>query len=114
MLYAVIKALLSSAIIAAVSEVAKRSPALGAINLSLPLTALLASSGFGSMPPTRKASPFSRNPPSGLCYLPCRCSLLLSWLLRNDVSFWAALALSCFVTVTLYAVMVWSLGGTEF
>jgi hypothetical protein len=36
--------------------------------------------------------------------------LLLPWILRNDVSFWAALALSCFVTVTLYAVMVWSLG----
>jgi hypothetical protein len=36
--------------------------------------------------------------------------LLLPWLLRNDVSFWAALALSCLVTVTLYAVMVRSLG----
>jgi hypothetical protein len=42
MLYLAIKALVSGAIIAVVSEVAKRSPGLGAIILSLPLTALLA------------------------------------------------------------------------
>ena len=42
MLYAVTKALLSGAIIAAASEVAKRSPAFGAVILSLPLVSLLA------------------------------------------------------------------------
>ena len=41
MLYAVTKALLSGAIIAMASEVAKRSPALGAVILSLPLVSLL-------------------------------------------------------------------------
>jgi hypothetical protein len=41
MLYAVTKALLSGAIIATASEVAKRSPALGAVILSLPLVSLL-------------------------------------------------------------------------
>ena len=41
MLYAVTKALLSGAIIAMASEVAKRSPALGAVIISLPLISLL-------------------------------------------------------------------------
>ena len=41
MLYAVTKALLSGAIIAMASEVAKRSPALGAVIISLPLVSLL-------------------------------------------------------------------------
>jgi hypothetical protein len=42
MLYAAIKALLSGVIIATVSEVAKRNPAIGAIILSLPLISILA------------------------------------------------------------------------
>ena len=42
MLYAAIKALLSGVIIAAVSEVAKRNPAIGAVILSLPLISILA------------------------------------------------------------------------
>ena len=42
MLYVLTKALLSGAIISAASEVAKRSPALGAVILSLPLVSLLA------------------------------------------------------------------------
>ena len=37
MLYAVAKAILSGAVIAVASEVAKRSPAIGAVILSLPL-----------------------------------------------------------------------------
>lgn len=42
MLYAVLKALLSGAIILAVSEIAKRSPAIGALVASLPLISILA------------------------------------------------------------------------
>lgn len=41
MLYAVTEALLSGAIIAMAPEVAKRSPALGAVILSLPLVSLI-------------------------------------------------------------------------
>ena len=42
MLYTAFKALLSGVIIAAVSEIAKRSTALGAVILSLPLLSILA------------------------------------------------------------------------
>jgi len=54
MLYAITKALLSGAIIAATSEVAKRSPALGAIILSLPLVSLLAFVWLCGTRPTKK------------------------------------------------------------
>ena len=42
MLYLAAKALLSGLIVAAVSEIGKRSPALGALILSLPLVSILA------------------------------------------------------------------------
>lgn len=42
MLYLAIKALLSGLIIAIVSEVSRRAPALGALIVSLPLVSLLA------------------------------------------------------------------------
>ncbi len=42
MLYLVVKALLSDVITVTVSEVAKRSPALGALIASLPLVSILA------------------------------------------------------------------------
>jgi hypothetical protein len=116
MLYAVIKALLSGAIIAAVSEVATRSPAIGAINLSLPLTALLAFVWLWFDASDKEGIAVLAQSTFWFVLSTLPMFLLLPWLLRNDVSFWAALALSCFVTVTLYAVMVWSLGklGTEF
>ena len=42
MLYLAAKALLSGAIVATASEIAKRSPALGALILSLPLVSIFA------------------------------------------------------------------------
>lgn len=42
MLYPILKALLSGVIIMAVSEIAKRSPAFGALVASLPLVSVLA------------------------------------------------------------------------
>ena len=74
MLYAVIKALLSGAIIAAVSEVAKRSPALGAIILSLPLTALLAFVWLWFDTSDKEGIAVLAQSTFWLCYLPCRCS----------------------------------------
>ena len=43
MIYLIAKALLSGAIIMAVSEIARRSPTVGALVASLPLVSLLAS-----------------------------------------------------------------------
>ena len=110
MLYAAIKALLSGVIIATVSEVAKRNPAIGAIILSLPLISILAfiwlwrdtndTEGIASL----AQSTFWFVLPT----LPM--FLVLPALLRGGLGFWAALGFSCLLTILLYAAMVWALG----
>ncbi|HEX9752697.1 MAG TPA: DUF3147 family protein [Methyloceanibacter sp.] len=110
MLYAAIKALLSGVIIATVSEVAKRNPAIGAIILSLPLISILAfiwlwrdtndTEGIASL----AQSTFWFILPT----LPM--FLVLPALLRGGLGFWAALGLACLLTILLYAAMVWALG----
>src|SRR3990170_8514612 len=110
MLYAAIKALLSGVIIAMVSEVAKRNPAIGAIILSLPLISILAfiwlwrdtndTEGIASL----AQSTFWFVLPS----LPM--FLVLPALLRSGAGFWTSLGLSCLVTASLYVAMAWTLG----
>jgi hypothetical protein len=110
MLYAAIKAILSGAIIAIVSEVAKRNPAIGALILSLPLISILAfiwlwrdtgdTDGIASL----AQSTFWFVLPT----LPM--FLVLPALLRGGMGFWPALGLSCLLTVSLYAMTVWALG----
>jgi hypothetical protein len=110
MLYLAVKALLSGLIIAAVSEIAKRSPGLGAVILSLPLVSILAfiwlwrdtsdTEGIAAL----AQSTFWFILPT----LPM--FLLLPALLRNGAGFWPALGLSCLLTMILYAAMVWILG----
>jgi len=34
--------------------------------------------------------------------------LLMPWLLRSGVSFWAALAIGCGLTILLYLLMTWA------
>ena len=109
MLYLAVKALLSGVIIAAVSEIAKRSPALGALILSLPLLSVLAfiwlwrdtadTEGIAAL----AQSTFWFILPT----LPM--FLALPALLRSGVGFWPALGLSCLLTMILYAAMVWIL-----
>lgn len=109
MLYAIIKALLSGAIIATASEVAKRTPALGAVILSLPLVSLLAfiwlwrDTGDNQSIAALSQSTFWFVLPT----LPL--FLVLPALLRGGVGFWPALGASCFLTVALYGAMVWTL-----
>ena len=110
MLYLAAKALLSGLIIAAVSEIAKRSPALGALVLSLPLVSILAFIWLW-----RESSD-----PEGIAVLSqstfwfilptLPMFLVLPALLRNGVGFFAALGLSCLLTIILFAAMVWVLG----
>jgi hypothetical protein len=110
MLYLAAKALLSGLIVAAVSEIAKRSPALGALILSLPLVSILAfiwlwresadTEGIAAL----SQSTFWFTLPT----LPM--FLVLPALLRNGVSFIAALGLSCLLTAILFAAMAWALG----
>lgn len=109
MLYAAIKAIISGVIVSAVSETAKRSPALGALIASLPIISILAmiwlwhDTGDAERIASHAQATFWLVLPS----LPM--FLILPYLLRTGAHFYVALAVSCIITVVLYTGMIWSL-----
>jgi hypothetical protein len=109
MLYFVIKCILSGLIIAVVSEVAKRSPAFGALIVSLPLVSLLGilwlwrDTGDAERIAGHAESTFWYVLPS----LPM--FLILPAMLRAGVGFWPSLAACCILTVVLYFITAWTL-----
>lgn len=107
MYYLLVKALLSGAIIAAVSEIAKRSPGFGALVASLPLVSLLGMIWLwrDTGDPVRMAAHAEATFWFVLPSLPM--FLLIPTMLRHGYSFWAALAVGCVLTVILYLVMTW-------
>ncbi len=109
MLYLAAKAAISGVIVAAASETARRSPALGALIVSLPLTSLLAlvwlwhDAGDTERVAALAQSTFWYVLPT----LPM--FLLMPLLLRHGAGFWPTLAAGCALTVALYLVTVWIL-----
>ncbi len=109
MLYFVVKCVLSGIIIAAVSEIAKRSPALGALIVSLPLVSLLGilwlwrDTGDIERIASHAESTFWYVLPS----LPM--FLALPAMLRAGVGFWPGMAASCILTMVLYFITAWAL-----
>lgn len=102
MLYAVLKALVSGAIVALVSETARRSPALGALVASLPVISVLGMLWLWS--DTRDAERLAAHAEATfwlvLPSLPM--FLLLPALLRRGVGFAPALLVGLALTVALY------------
>jgi len=105
MLYFVLKALLSGVIIAAVSEIARRSPGVGALVASLPLISIL-----GMMWLWRDTHDIDRMADHAgatfwyvLPSLPM--FLLIPAMLKRGTGFWPAMLIGCMVTVALYAAM---------
>mgnify|MGYP001552360396 CR=1 FL=1 len=107
MLYLVIKALLSGAIVAAVSEIAKRWPGFGGLVASLPLVSVLGMMWMwrDTHDPERIAAHANGTFWFVLPSLPL--FLLIPVLLRRGVGFWPALAAGCALTVGLYLLVVW-------
>ncbi len=107
-LYLVIKAAISGAIVAIVSELARRYPGWGGLLASLPLTSLLALIWLwrDSHEPEKvaelTASAFWFILPS----LPM--FLVLPWMLRSGIAFWLALGISIAGTLALYAMWFWA------
>jgi hypothetical protein len=102
----VAKALISGVMIAAIAEIGKRLPALGALVASLPLVSVLgmillwhARPGAENMAIHAEAT-FWYVLPS----LPM--FLLIPALLRGGTPFWLALAAGCLLTVGLYLAMM--------
>ena len=109
MTYFIVKCLLSGLIIAVVSEVARRSPALGALIVSLPLVSLLGilwlwhDTGDIERIADYAQSTFWYVLPS----LPM--FLALPAMLRAGMGFWSSMGASCMLTVVLYLFTAWGL-----
>lgn len=107
MLYLFIKAAITGAIVAVVSEIAKRYPGLGALVASLPLVSVLGMLWLWRDRPdienmaAHSQATFWYVMPS----LPM--FLIMPWLMRSGVPFYAALLIGCVVTVALYLLMMW-------
>ena len=110
MTYFIVKCLLSGLIVAVVSEVARRSPALGALVVSLPLVSLLGilwlwrDTGDIERIADHAQSTFWYVLPS----LPM--FLVLPAMLRAGVGFWPSIGASCVLTMALYLVTAWASG----
>ena len=104
--YLLVKSALSGLIIMLVSETARRSPSLGALIASLPLVSVLAM--IWLYHETNDTERLANHALSTFWYvlpsLPMFLVLLL--LLRYQWAFYPALAASCALTITLYALMV--------
>ena len=107
MLYLVLKAALSGVIIAVVSEVAKRSPGVGALIASLPLVSILGMMWLWR--DTQDASRLAAHAQATFWFvlpsLPM--FLLVPVLLRRGVPSWPALAAGCMLTILLYLALTW-------
>lgn len=107
MLYLLVKAALSGLIVAIVSEVAKRYPGFGALVASLPLVSVLGMIWLWHDKPDvpNMAAHVEATFWFVLPSLPM--FLLMPWMLRNGVGFWATLLAGCALTVALYLGMTW-------
>ena len=109
MLYLAVKAALSGVIVATVSETARRSPALGALIVSLPLVSLLGilwlwhDTGDTERIAAHAQATFWYVLPT----LPM--FLVMPALLRHGVGFWPTLTACCALTAALYLITVWLL-----
>lgn len=107
MTYLFIKAIVSGIIIAAVSEIARRSPGFGALIASLPLISVLGMIWLWR--DTHDAANMAHHAESTFWYvlpsLPM--FLIIPAMLRQGWSFWLVLAVGCVITVSLYVMMTW-------
>jgi hypothetical protein len=109
MAYFIVKILLSGIIIAAVSEIAKRSPAFGALIVSLPLVSLLGILWLWR--DTRDIERIAGHAEATFWYvlpsLPM--FLVMPAMVRAGVGFWLSLGASCALTIVLYFITAWAL-----
>ena len=108
MVYLLLKALISGVVVAAASEVARRSSLLGAVLVSLPLTSILAAVWlYRDTGDTEQVAALSWSilwviVPSLVFFV------VLPVGLRRGLAFTPALLLACAATAVAYAVWVWA------
>ena len=108
MIYLIIKAGLSGVIIAIVSELARKSPAFGALIASLPLVSILGMIWLwrDTEDPTRMADHAQATFWFVMPSLPM--FLLVPSMLKRGVGFWPSLSAGCLLTIVLYAGTTWA------
>jgi hypothetical protein len=106
MAYLVFKALLSGLIIMAVSEIARRSPAMGAMVASLPLVSLLAILWLWR--DTGDVARIADHAEATFWYVLPSLPMFLAfpYLLRHGIGFWWALGAACALTIGMYFLAV--------
>jgi hypothetical protein len=108
MLYLAIKAAISGIIVAIVSEVAKRYPGFGALIASLPLVSVLGMVWLWRDKPDVPTMAAHVQATFWFVLPSLPMFLLIPLLLRSGISFWAALAVGCALTIALYLAMTWA------
>ena len=107
MIYLLLKAALSGLIIALVSEIARRSPGVGALVASLPLISVLGMIWLWR--DTRDVERLAVYSLATVWYvipsLPM--FVVIPLLLRAGVGFWLSLLIGCALTMVLYTITVW-------
>ena len=108
MLYLIIKAGISGAIVAAVSEIARRHPGWGGLLASLPLTSLLAI--IWLYRDSSDAERVAQLSVSTIWFFIPSVPLFIALpvLIRSGVGFWASMAIVVAGTLALYALMFWA------
>ncbi|WP_225205107.1 DUF3147 family protein [Novosphingobium huizhouense] len=100
------KALLAGVLIAAIAEVGKRMPALGALVASLPLVSVLGMVFLWHARPDAENMAVHAEATFWYVLPSLPMFLVIPALLRHGVSFWLALAAGCALTVGLYLGMM--------
>lgn len=100
------KALLSGVLIAAIAEIGKRLPALGALVASLPLISVLGMIFLWHARPDAENMAVHAEATFWYVLPSLPMFLLIPALLRHGTPFWLALAAGCMLTIALYLGMM--------
>lgn len=107
MYYLALKALISGALIAIASTLAKRYPGFGAMVASLPLVSVLGMIWLWSDKPDAENMAAHAGATFWYVLPSLPMFLVIPVLLRHGLSFWLTLALGCALTIALYVLMTW-------
>ena len=111
MFYLIVKSAISGVLIMLISELARKSPSFGALVASLPLVSILGMLWLWR--DTQNTEKLAAHAAATFWYvlpsLPM--FLVIPLLLRYGIPFYAVMALSSLLTIVLYLIMIWVLGG---
>jgi hypothetical protein len=108
MWYLLIKAALSSILIAIISEVAKRYPGFGGLIASLPLVSVLGMIWLWRDKPDAANMAAHAEATFWFVLPSLPMFLIIPMMLRHGFGFWASLAAGCALTIMLYGLMIWA------